>query len=299
MGEIENIIPDYSHQSQTVVARRGQSGQGSLTSASSAPSAALARLADNGISASSTSAATSSPPIVDPKPASRSGSSQQLTSRMDTQPIENGSMEEQPILDYYRTRVSSGRQISQLASSTPTGASNGRKMMDFSQRNGHQAPISRSAKPNAGGTSSSANRNNKSPSGHAGYQHTFQAQKHYPINADQYDMNINKNHQYYPASTDHALYTSASQTILNYHPTQTNANSNIELININNDNNNNNLLNSASHSTHQTLTKSKATSAISSSPRSSSQQQLYSIPHSTIRLQPMIQPMKHDIQLPQ
>lgn len=82
MGEIENIIPDYTHQSQTVVARGRP-----------APAAAhgLGRLADNGLSASSTSTATSSP---DSKPnGGASGAGAQspaaISSRMDTFPIDS------------------------------------------------------------------------------------------------------------------------------------------------------------------------------------------------------------------
>uniref|UniRef100_A0A6G1SQ26 A disintegrin and metalloproteinase with thrombospondin motifs 8 n=1 Tax=Aceria tosichella TaxID=561515 RepID=A0A6G1SQ26_9ACAR len=73
VGEIENIIPDYTHQSQTVVAATGIGArQRSLATAGSSPGAATAavgsamvpvapRLTDNGLSASSTSTATSSP----------------------------------------------------------------------------------------------------------------------------------------------------------------------------------------------------------------------------------------------
>lgn len=79
MGEIENIIPDYTHQSQTVVASNGgaisassaHGSRGSRAPTSGALIAAAApavpppppvgRLADNGLSASSTSTATSSP----------------------------------------------------------------------------------------------------------------------------------------------------------------------------------------------------------------------------------------------
>jgi len=68
VGEIENIIPDYTHQSQTVVAR------------SSRPHP-VGRLADNGLSASSTSTATSSP---DGKAPVAPVSANQLSSRMDT-----------------------------------------------------------------------------------------------------------------------------------------------------------------------------------------------------------------------
>jgi len=86
VGEIENIIPDYTHQSQTVVTSSGAALVGGASSGRAAsvgaralqpngpaPTTAgslivssqvgpLGRLADNGLSASSTSAATSSPP---------------------------------------------------------------------------------------------------------------------------------------------------------------------------------------------------------------------------------------------
>lgn len=73
VGEIENIIPDYTHQTQTVVARR--------------PHSVTSRLADNGLSASSTSTATSSP---DSKfsPSASVNPSNQLISRMDTFPVD-------------------------------------------------------------------------------------------------------------------------------------------------------------------------------------------------------------------
>lgn len=63
MGEIENIIPDYTHQSQTVVAAAGAVGAPAARQRSLGGQAALpsARLADNGLSASSTSTATSPP----------------------------------------------------------------------------------------------------------------------------------------------------------------------------------------------------------------------------------------------
>lgn len=84
MGEIENIIPDYTHQSQTVVARRPAHS-----------ASAVARLADNGLSASSTSSATSTldsklPPTVAGGGATVAvaPSQQQITSRMDTFPID-------------------------------------------------------------------------------------------------------------------------------------------------------------------------------------------------------------------
>lgn len=84
MGEIENIIPDYTHQSQTVVARGRPAPAGA--------GHGLARLADNGLSASSTSAAMSSPDskaaatvaVAPPQPAAPAA----ISSRMDTYPVD-------------------------------------------------------------------------------------------------------------------------------------------------------------------------------------------------------------------
>lgn len=82
MGEIENIIPDYTHQSQTVVV----AGRRPLV-ASQPPPPHVARLADNGLSASSTSTATSSPD-GGKQALGATASRDQLSSRMDTFPID-------------------------------------------------------------------------------------------------------------------------------------------------------------------------------------------------------------------
>lgn len=75
VGEIENIIPDYTHQTQTVVARR--------------PHSVTGRLADNGLSASSTSTATSSPDSkFSPGTGNAVNPANQLISRMDTFPVD-------------------------------------------------------------------------------------------------------------------------------------------------------------------------------------------------------------------
>lgn len=88
MGEIENIIPDYTHQSQTVVARRPALVAPSAA-APNVPAHTIGRLADNGLSASSTSTATSSPDASKAAPVGANQSqAPQLTSRMDTFPVD-------------------------------------------------------------------------------------------------------------------------------------------------------------------------------------------------------------------
>lgn len=256
MGEIENIIPDYSHQSQTVVARRGQAS-GALGSASSAPVPALARLADNGLSASSTSAATSSPPALTPADVKSlvstgsallapSNNQNKLTSRMDTslamEPVGNLDDQSPSISAYGSKSFGDARQPV-----TPRASQQSNRMLEFSQRSGQQAQPTKGAKqPNLATSRSSAHQ--PQPQSHK-VQHQPQKHPHF-INGHNNGQAFN-----YLSTPGHAsMYSSASQTVLNYQPTSVGS--------INNNNNSySNLLKSVSPSSNSTIATKASTSS--------------------------------------
>lgn len=98
MGEIENIIPDYTHQTQTVVAA-GRPQRPLVAAASGAAPVALpaARLAEDGLSASSSSAAgsaaSSAPELAKSAPAlAQPPAVAQISSRMDTLSVDTPSL---------------------------------------------------------------------------------------------------------------------------------------------------------------------------------------------------------------
>lgn len=317
MGEIENIIPDYSHQSQTVVARRGQAGVGSLNSASSVSAPTLARLSDNGISASSTSSATSSPPVsisvsgsndnnninnqaitsVSNKQqfaGSASGrattnAAQQLTSRMDTfGPGSDSNLfiedpQQQTFLGPYGSRASY-----RGSPNAPQRVGNQNKQrIEFSQRSGHQAPPFRASKQTISETNNPANINHRDQLA----PHKLKQQHSSLITQTNNNQNINnrqQNHQAYlnnnnnndddlvnddpyrryVSTSGHSLYTSASQTVFNYHNPTTGL-----ATTTTNSNHKNNLFNSVSPSDQSTITKAATKTTSSARPHSRQRQQ--------------------------